>query len=116
MPAPPLGITERAEVIRWIDADTLVVRLGWPVHLRLIGIDGPERGDAEAHEAALDYVNKVCPPGREIIVSIPTAEAKSLGHLWSFERAPAHAWIDDRDEYTLNQLIVEAGYAVEAHL
>lgn len=47
----------RAEVVRVIDGDTVVIRLlgGWTDRVRLAGIDAPERGEP-GHDAATAFL------------------------------------------------------------
>lgn len=63
----------RAEVVRWVDGDTvdLKVDLGFKLthtgRFRLDGIDTPERG-APGYAEATAFCNRECPPGTTVLI------------------------------------------------
>ena len=64
----------RAEVVRWIDGDTveLTVDVGFKMsmrdHFRLMGVDTPERGRPGAAEAKA-RMNELAPAGAQVTVA-----------------------------------------------
>lgn len=67
----------RANLTRWLDADTAEVTIRVPVEackmvvestkpLRLAGINAPEK-NTDAGKKALIYVNQLCPPGPVLV-------------------------------------------------
>lgn len=96
----------RANVIRWIDGDTVELevdlgfRLTFQDHFRLDGIDTPERGKAGAVTAKL-RAEQLAPPGTELLIT--TAKADKYG------RYLAALWTDVGP--TVNHKLVEEGFA-----
>ena len=82
--------TYNAEVVRWIDGDTvdLKVDLGFTVwvnqRFRLEGIDTPERGQPN-YIAARDRANVIAPPGTKCIVQSRKTDkyGRYLGVIYS---------------------------------
>ena len=81
-----------AEVIRWIDGDSVVLRvdLGWSVSItescRLYGIDTSEtRGrDKELKwlgNLAKQYVNEAAPPGTEVVIRSHLNKRDKFGRI-----------------------------------
>lgn len=87
--------TVPATVVRVIDADTIVVDLdlGWRVyrnreHIRVAGINAPERGTTEGR-AATQWASKKLPAGLRVLVE---SQAKP-----SFERTVGTVALVDAD-------------------
>jgi micrococcal nuclease len=115
-PAPttgqaPTGPTREALVVRVVDGDTIVVRLGGEDRrLRYIGMDAPEtvRPDhpvewmgPEASEA-----NRRLVEGRSVVLEKDVSETDRFGRLLR------HVWLRDGDEWLLVNLeLVRLGYA-----
>jgi micrococcal nuclease len=72
--ALPVLYGYRAEIVRWIDGDTveLIVDVGFKMamrdHFRLMGVDTPERGRPGAAEAKA-RVNALAPAGAQVTVA-----------------------------------------------
>jgi micrococcal nuclease len=99
----------RATVVRWIDADTCVVHidLGFRTwmhdeHLRLVGIDAPDRQPAKGTATA--YVREAWPAGTRLIVRTHKDQADKYG------RWLAELW--EPGGVCLNAELVAAGMAV----
>lgn len=104
----------RARVVRWIDADTLVadIDLGFRawvhnVHLRLLGVQAPDRQPAKA--AATAYVRARWPDGSDLVVQ--TVRDSADREVTTFERWMAVAY-DPHTETPIGELLVHAGHAV----
>lgn len=96
-----------ATVVRVIDADTIVLDLdlGWRVfrndeHLRIAGINAPERGTIEGDDATA-WARGILTPGMAVTV---VSQAKP-----SFERTVGSLAINGLD---YGELAVSAGHAV----
>lgn len=80
-----------ARIVRWVDADTVVLELDvWPTiktteHVRLEGYDAPERGKMGA-DLAYARVNKLCPPGDPVQFMLTQTHKRSfvryVGNVW----------------------------------
>ena len=102
-------------IVRWIDGDTFVVNIDqgfhdWKhnQHLRLLGIDAPDKQPAK--EAARAYVADKWPAGTEVVIR--TVRDKRGDEMVTFERWLAEAW--DRDGAygdSISDLIIDAGHA-----
>lgn len=104
----------RATVVRWIDGDSLVVDIDlgfrvWvhDVHLRLLGIQAPDRQPAKS--TAATYVRTMWPAGSNLIVQ--TVRDSADREITTFERWMALAY-DPQSEQSIGQILVDAGYAV----
>lgn len=100
--------TVPATVVRVIDADTIVVDLdlGWRVfrnreHIRVAGINAPERGTTEGR-ASKQWASNTLPAGLRVLVE---SQAKP-----SFERTVGRVWLISTD----GSLIDFAAAAVDA--
>lgn len=79
-----------ATVVRWVDGDTVDLRVDLGFHLtqearfRLLGVDTPERGQ-EGHVEARVYCERIAPVGAE--VEAVTTKADKYGRflvtIWS---------------------------------
>lgn len=113
MPAPPLGLTARATVLRVIDGDTIeLLCLGVPVTVRLIDTWAPEtRGEEKPQgETAKAFLESLAHVGANCIVFISTMHARKLSDLFSFGRPIGDIWMKG-DENSLGELMVAAGHA-----
>ena len=110
MTAPPLGITARATVNRVVDGDTIDVSLLLPVRIRLRDCWAPELHGAEriAGEDAKMFVEHTLGRFDQVIVSVPTSEAQSLGDVLTFGRLLGDVYVDGE---SLAELVVGAGLA-----
>jgi micrococcal nuclease len=107
----PSGPTQEAAVVRVVDGDTIIVRLGGQdMRLRYIGIDAPEtvRPDhpvewlgPEASEA-----NRRLVEGRTLILEKDVSETDRFGRLLRY------AWLRDGGDWLMvNHELVRLGYA-----
>jgi endonuclease YncB( thermonuclease family) len=107
----PTGPTETAKVVRIVDGDTIVVRLGGrDVHLRYIGMDTPEtvKPDTPVQwmgpEASAANARLV--EGRTVVLEKDVSETDRYGRLLRY------VWLHDGDRWTMVDLeLVRLGYA-----
>jgi micrococcal nuclease len=99
----------RAILVRWIDADTAVVNIdlgfrNWmhDEHLRLIGINAPDKQPAKREATA--FVRELVSDGAEIIVRTEKDKGDKYG------RWLAEVWEDDTAP-SINAILVAAGHA-----
>lgn len=105
--------TVPATVVRVVDADTIVVNLdlGWRVyrngeHLRIAGVDAPERG-TDAGKAATAWARSILLPGDVV-------EVRSTGKP-SFERTVGSIIVHlESGDVDYAELLVAAGHAQRA--
>lgn len=97
----------RAEVVRWIDGDTveLIVDVGFKMamrdHFRLMGVDTPERGRPGAAEATA-RVRELAPGGAQVTVA---THAKDKYGRWLAEVFTASA------QESVNVTLIDEGLA-----
>lgn len=110
----PDGPTERAVVIRVVDGDTIVVRIGGREdRVRYIGLDAPEVANVGAGTAAecggeeARTVNERLVAGEELVLERDVSDRDRFGRLLR------HAWLEDGAWRLIGLELVEAG-AVEA--
>lgn len=110
----PDGDTERAEVVRVLDGDTIVVRIdGREQRVRYIGLDAPEVANGEAGTAAecggdeARAANAALVSGQELVLERDVSDRDRFGRLLR------HAWLDGGGWRLIGRELVEAG-AVEA--
>lgn len=103
--------THKANVIRWIDGDTVVldIDLDFNVwirnqHCRLLNVNTPERGQVNWAEAT-QFSNSHVVPGTEIVVITYKPAPDDKYGRWLIE-------IPLPDGTTINQALVAAGLAV----
>ena len=115
MPAPPLGITARAEVERVVDGDTVDVVLRIPVRVRLLNCWAPEtRGfDAVEGAKAKSQLEKMLPMGCRVVVHVPTAQVDAMSGVFTFGRVLAEIY-HPMDDESISQQMVRTGLATEA--
>jgi len=122
MPCPIPGLTIPVDVVRVIDADTLIVRSrlsGREITVRLAGCDAPEKNTAAGREATqfveeyLDakgtmqtLLHVAWPEDRDGNGAIDTDEL--LRQLCSFERVVGSIWVGG---YSLAETLMVRGLA-----
>lgn len=101
----------RATLVRWVDADTCVVDIDlgfrqWMhgEHLRLVGIDAPDRNPAKA--AATAYARTLVPIGTRIVIRTQKDAGDKYG------RWLCAVYGNPDNGTSLNQILVDAGHAV----
>ena len=104
-----------ARVIRWIDGDTVDLRvdLGFrtfvETRFRLYGIDTPERGQAN-HDKATALCNVLAPVGSEVFIRTHKDPDK-YGRWLADVRGPI-VELDTTEGVNINERLVEFGLAV----
>lgn len=108
---PALRHLHPADVIRWIDADTVVLRvhldykvLGEPLHHRLTWIQAPERRTPTGIVATA-RVNELAPAGSRVVVETFWLD----GYPTSFERWLANIFVG---EDSVSEILLREGLAV----
>lgn len=102
-----------AVIKRWVDADTvdLNIDLGFCIHnygrVRLSRIDAPERFTDEG-KTAIVWVNDNYPVGTEIILVSYKDGADKYGRWLGDLFLPS----DKEGDYSINDLLVDAGHAI----
>jgi len=107
----PLGPTERAEVVRVVDGDTIVVDRGrGDERVRYIGVDTPESVDPRrpvewmGREAAV--ANRLLVEGREVVLESDITDRDQ------YDRLLRYVWLRDGDAWSLVNLeLVRLGFA-----
>lgn len=98
---------QRAEVVRIIDGDSVVLRQDGEIECRLMGIDAPEYGQALAEEAK-SFLSQRIPPGTIVYYTqeAPAQDVyqRQLIHLYNAPQRPFGE--------SLNAALVAAGLAV----
>jgi micrococcal nuclease len=110
---PDCFYSYKADIVRIVDGDTVVanIDLGCEVwrhneHLRLFGIDTPDRGDVgytEATDALAQLIE-----GQRVLICTVKAKRSDVEAKGSFGRYLATIWIDDLN---VNQWLLENGFA-----
>jgi micrococcal nuclease len=107
----PQGPTERAQVIRVVDGDTIVVDRGQGrERVRYIGIDAPESVapdvPVEPFGEAASKANAALVDGREVVLERDVSDVDRFGRLLRY------VWLDDGGTWRLVNLeLVEQGFA-----
>jgi endonuclease YncB( thermonuclease family) len=111
MTAPEPLHVHPATVIRWIDADTVVLKVqldyliaGEPLRHRLLWIDAYEK-NTDLGKLAKAYVTNRMPPGTRLIIR----SYQDLGEEDNFGRWLAEIFHQGEN---INQLLLRDGYAV----
>lgn len=111
---PALLHLHPAEIIRWIDADTVILKvhldyrmIGEPVTHRLTWIQAPERYSAEG-KVATARVNELAPPGSYVIVQTFWLD----GYPDSFGRWLANIFTGPDADISISELLLREGLAV----
>lgn len=110
----PDGPTEGAAVIRVVDGDTIVVRIGGQEErVRYIGLDAPEVANAGAGSAAecggdeASAANELLVAGEQLVLERDVSDRDRFGRLLR------HAWLEEGGWRLIGLELVKAG-AVEA--
>jgi len=107
----PTGPTQTAEVIRVVDGDTIVVRLGGrDQRLRYIGMDTPETKKPDTPVQWMgpeaSRANTALVKGRTVVLEKDVSETDRFGRLLRY------VWLVDGDRWTLVDLeLVRRGFA-----
>jgi micrococcal nuclease len=108
----PQGPTERAVVVRVVDGDTIVVRIGSrEERVRYIGLDAPEIANADTGTAAecggdaARSVNERLMAGEDVVLERDVSDRDRFGRLLR------HAWLDGGAWRLIGLELVEAGAA-----
>ncbi len=107
----PTGPTETAKVIRVVDGDTIVVRLGGrDQRLRYIGMDTPETKKPDTPVQWMgpeaSRANEALVKGRTVVLEKDVSETDRFGRLLRY------VWLVDGDRWTLVDLeLVRRGFA-----
>jgi len=110
-PTRPTGPTESARVIRIVDGDTIVVRIGGrDLHLRYIGMDTPETvkpgSPVEWMGPAASAANARLVAGRTVVLEKDVSDTDQYGRLLRY------VWLDDGGRWIMVGLeLVRLGYA-----
>ena len=108
---PKPGLTTEVDIVRWIDADTPVVKISREFSVRLLDTDkkgqfnSPEKNTPEGQEAKLfaeEYSKE-----KKAYIFIPTKNSVKLMDINSFNRILAEMWIDDRK---VTDVLIENGH------
>lgn len=111
---PPCGLyTYRAEIVRVIDGDTVVadIDLGFEIwvrneHLRLAGVEAPERGTAGARAASDALRDRV--EGRNLYICTQKMKRKDREAKGSFGRYLVTIYDDGAN---VNDWLIDSGFA-----
>ncbi len=107
----PTGPTETARVVRVVDGDTIVVRLGGrDERLRYIGMDTPETKKPDTPVQWMgpeaSRANAALVKGRTVVLEKDVSETDRFGRLLRY------VWLADGDRWTLVDLeLVRRGFA-----
>ncbi len=107
----PTGPTESAKVVRVVDGDTIIVRLGGQDRrLRYIGMDTPETKKPDTPVQWMgpeaSAANAALVEGRTVILEKDVSETDRFGRLLRY------VWLADGDRWTLVDLeLVRRGFA-----
>lgn len=109
----PLGPTERAQVLRVVDGDTIEIDRGYgPEPVRYIGVDTPETvhptRPVEWMGKEASAMNRTLVEGREVLLERDISETDRYGRLLRY------VWVEDPASGELlfvNRALVELGFA-----
>lgn len=110
----PTGTTERAEVVRVVDGDTIVVRIdGRQERVRYIGLDAPELADLVGGTPAECGADDAAEANERLVAGAPLVLERDASDRDRFGRLLRHAWIPG-DEWRHVGVELVRGGAVEA--
>ena len=110
----PDGPTERAEVLRVVDGDTIVVRVGdREERVRYIGLDAPEVADAGSGTPAECGGDEARTANERLVAGEWLILERDVSDRDRFGRLLRHAWLENGAWRLAGLELVEAG-AVEA--
>lgn len=113
--APKPGIVARAKVVRVLDGDTVDVELRVPIRVRLTDCWAPEiRGDERAAgQASKHALAGMLPKGRNIVVHVPTQNARQFGDVLTFGRVLGSIWatFKGKGKRNVSTEMVKRGFA-----
>lgn len=113
-PGGPSGPTQRAEVLRVIDGDTIVVRIGGrDERVRYIGLDAPELANAERGTPADCGADDATEANARLTAGGTVVLERDVSDRDRFGRLLRHAWIQADEWRHVGIELVESG-AVEA--
>jgi micrococcal nuclease len=110
----PDGTTERAQVLRVVDGDTIVVRIGGrEERVRYIGLDAPEVANATAGTDAECGGDEARAANDRLVAGEDLLLERDVSDRDRFGRLLRHAWLANGTWRLIGHELVEAG-AVEA--
>ena len=110
----PDGRTERAEVTRVVDGDTVVVRIGdREERVRYIGLDAPEVANVGAVTAAECGGDEARTANERLVAGQQLVLERDVSDRDRFGRLLRHAWLEDGGWRLIGVELLESG-AVEA--
>lgn len=110
----PSGTTERADVLRVVDGDTIVVRIdGRQERVRYIGLDAPELANVEGGTLAECGAHDAVAANEHLVSGAMLVLERDASDRDRFGRLLRHAWIQGREWRHVGVALVERG-AVEA--
>ena len=108
----PEGPVERGTVVRVVDGDTIVVRIGGrEERVRYIGLDAPEIANAEAGPAAECGADAAWAADERLVAGEDVVLERDVSDRDRFRRLLRHAWLDGGGWRLIGLELVEAGAA-----
>ena len=108
----PVGATERAEVIRVVDGDTIVVRIdGREERVRYIGLDAPEVANARAGPRAECGGEEARIANERLVAGERLVLERDVSDRDRFDRLLRHAWSEDGGWRLVGLELVASGAA-----
>ncbi len=110
----PDGPIERAEVLRVVDGDTIVVRIGMrEERVRYIGLDAPELANQDTGSSAECGGEEARTANERLVAGEGVALERDVNDRDRFGRLLRHVWLDQGGWRLVGRELVETG-AVEA--
>jgi endonuclease YncB( thermonuclease family) len=107
---PPLGVCSRGRIVRILDGDTADVEVRYVVRVRFASCWAPEKNTADGEKAWEDL--QFHAGGKEVVVHIPTAKARSLADVLTLNRVVGSVWLKGADE-SLSDWQIKRGNATK---
>lgn len=107
---PERGLSLPCNVVQVYDGDTVTVDVTIRCRVRLIDCWAPELREAGGRESQKHLAQMAL--GKSGTLYIPTAEARHVGELFSFDRIVGRVWIDG-ELIDLSQRMVAEGHATK---